>query len=62
MLYIEATQTVITNATQRYIHPDTGIVYGGTDYSDPAKLAEIGAVPLRIEQPDTGFDAETWEI
>ena len=61
MWYVPAAGTVITYG-QRYIHPDTGIVYGGTDYSDPAKLAEIGAVPLRIEQPDTGFDAETWEI
>ena len=61
MWYVPATDTVITYG-QRYIHPDTGIVYGGTDYQDPAKLAEIGAVPLRIEQPDTGFDAATWEI
>jgi len=62
MLYIEATNTVITDPGQRYTHPDTGEVYGGTDYNDPAKLAEIGAVPLRIEQPDTGFDTATWEI
>jgi len=59
--YVPATDTVLTYG-QRYTHPDTGEVYGGTDYNDPAKLAEIGAVPLRIEQPDTGFDAATWEI
>jgi len=62
MLYIEETNTVISSAAQRYIHPQTGEVYGGTDYDNPAKLAEIGAVPLRIEQPEEGFDALTWEI
>jgi hypothetical protein len=62
MLYIEATSTIITSPGEQYIHPVTGIVYGGTDYDNPVKLAEIGAVPLRVEQPTEGFDAATWEI
>ena len=62
MLYIEATSTIITSPGEQYIHPVTGIVYGGTDYDNPVKLAEIGAVPLRVEQPAEGFDAETWEV
>ncbi len=61
MLYVESTNTVISSG-ERYVHPVTGIVYGGTDYSDPTKLAEIGAVPLYVQQPDAGFDAETWEV
>jgi len=46
-LYVPATSTVIADYFQRYTHPATDIVYGGTDYDDPAKLAEIGAVQLR---------------
>ena len=61
MLYVESTNTVIS-AGERYIHPVTREVYGGTDYQNPAKLAEIGAVQLYVQQPDPGFDAETWEI
>jgi len=61
MLYVESTNTVIS-AGERYIHPVTGEVYGGTDYQDPVKLAEIGAVQLYVQQPDPGFDATTWEI
>jgi len=61
MLYVESTKTVISSG-ERYIHPVTGIVYGGTDYQDPVKLAEIGAVQLYVQQPDAGFDATTWEI
>jgi hypothetical protein len=61
MLYVESTNTVIS-AGERYVHPVTGIVYGGTDYQDPVKLAEIGAVQLYVQQPDPGFDATTWEI
>ena len=56
MLYIEVTNTVITDPTQRYIHPVTGEVYGGTDYADPAKIAQIGAVPLRVLTPNAGLE------
>jgi hypothetical protein len=62
MFYIAETNTVISSAAQRYTHPQTAEIYGGTDYDNPAKLAEIGAVPLRVEQPEEGFDALTWEI
>lgn len=62
MLYIEATQTVITNATQRYIHPVTGEVYGGADYVDPAKIAQIGAVPLRVVAPTKGLEVVEWVV
>ena len=48
MLYVAATSTAILSPSQRYIHPQTGEVYGGSDYADAAKIAEIGAVPLRI--------------
>jgi len=61
MLYVESTKTVISSG-ERYVHPVTGEVYGGTDYQDPVKLAEIGAVQLYVQQPDPGFDATTWEI
>ena len=61
-IYVPASDTVITDYFQRYNHPVTGEVYGGTDYDNPVKLAEIGAVPLRVEQPAEGFDAETWEV
>ena len=56
MLYIEVTNTVITDPTQRYIHPVTGEVYGGTDYGDPAKIKQIGAVPLRVPAPTAGLE------
>ena len=60
-LYIPATQTIILSPTQRYVHPTSGEVYGGTDYSDPIKCAEIGAEPLTIEAAPEGYRALTWE-
>lgn len=60
-LYIPATQTIILSPTQRYVHPTSGEVYGGTDYSDAAKLAEIGAEPLTIEAASEGYRAMAWE-
>jgi hypothetical protein len=48
-LYISATNTIIRSVKERYIHPQTGEVYGNTDYADPKKLAEIGAIPLTEE-------------
>lgn len=62
MLYVEATNTVIENSQQQYTHPVTGIVYGGTDYSDPAKLEEIGAVPLRVATPTPGLSVVEWVV
>lgn len=62
MLYIPATNTIITNAQTRYVHPGTGVVYGRTDYEDPVKLAEIGAVPLRILTPVDGLPVVEWVI
>jgi hypothetical protein len=62
MLYIEATNTVITDPTQRYIHPDTGEVYGGADYGDAAKIAQIGAVPLRVVTPTEGLEVVEWLV
>ena len=62
MLYVPATNTVITDPTQRYIHPDTGEVYGGTDYDDVAKIAQIGAVPLRVLAPTAGLEVMEWVV
>lgn len=61
-IYVPATDTIIRDYGTRYTHPDTGIVYGSTDYDDPAKLAEIGAVALREDQPPAGYSAESWEV
>ena len=62
MLYIPSTQTIILSPSQRYTHPQTGEVYGGTDYDDPAKLAGIGAVPITIQEVASGHLATTWEV
>jgi len=62
MLYIEATSTIITSPGERYIHPVTGIVYGGTDYGNLVKLAEIGAVQLRILTPVEGLEIVEWVV
>jgi hypothetical protein len=61
-LYIAATDTIIRNASEKYVHPVTGEVYGRSDYENPAKLAEIGAVPLTEESVPEGFTASEWEI
>jgi len=61
-LYIEATETQIRDRKHRYTHPVTGEVYGGSDYDNPKKLAEIGAVPLRDQAPAKGKVAEGWDI
>jgi hypothetical protein len=61
MLYIPETQTIIRTAGERYSHPQTGEIYGGTDYSDPVKCAEIGAEPLTFEAASDGYRALTWE-
>ena len=61
-LYIAETKTEIRRKRDRYTHPETGEVYGGTDYLDPIKLAEMGAVSLRDEAPAEGMIADGWEI
>ena len=61
-LYIAATDTIIRSEATRYVHPVTNEVYGRSDYSDPVKLAEIGAVSLREIMPADGNTAEAWEI
>lgn len=61
-LYIASTNTILRSPRERYVHPITGETYGGTDYDNAAKLAEIGAVPLREEAPAAGFTAAAWEI
>jgi hypothetical protein len=60
-LYIPAAQVVIRSQGERYTHPVTGEVYGGTDYDNPTKLAEIGAEPITIEAVPEGYRALTWE-
>jgi hypothetical protein len=60
MLYVPATDTIIWSATQRYSHPQTGEVYGGTDYDNADKLAEIGAVPITVETVAAGYRAISW--
>ncbi len=41
--------TIIKSGRERWVHPQTGEVYGRGDYSNPTKLAEIGAIPLTEE-------------
>lgn len=55
-LYVPATSTVVLDYVTRYVHPVTGIVYGGTDYDDAGKLSEIGAVALRLVAPAPGLE------
>ena len=61
-LYVPATSTVIVEYFQRYTHPITDIVYGGTDFDNPVKLAEIGAVPLRALTPAAGLEIVEWVV
>lgn len=35
-------------------HPETGVVYGGTDFSTSAKLAELQAVPVTEASAGSG--------
>lgn len=52
-LYIPASDMIIRDPAYRYVHTN-GEVYGRTDYEDPAKLAEIGAVQLvEVDDPHT---------
>lgn len=61
-LYVPATDTVILDYVTRYTHPVTGEVYGGTDYDDPAKIAQIGAVSLRVLTPAEGLGIVEWVV
>jgi len=61
-IYVPASNTVITNYFQRYNHPVTGEVYGGADYDNGSKLAEIGAVPLRALTPAAGLEIVEWVV
>ena len=61
-LYVPSTKTQIRDKKHRYVHPTTREVYGGTDYDNPEKLAEIGAIPLTDEAPPSGYLADGWEI
>ena len=61
-LYIAASETIIRDPKHRYTHPTTGEVYGGTDYDDPTKCEEIGAIPLVMVDPQPGKVADGWEI
>jgi len=49
------------NAATVLTHPTTGEKYGGTDWSNAGKLAEVGAVDLRIENPPEDYVATGWE-
>jgi len=40
----------------------SGEVYGGSDFRDTLKLAELQAVPLRTQEPAEGNRALGWEI
>jgi hypothetical protein len=61
-LYIPATNTIIRDYAHRYIHPITAEVYGRGDYDDASKLAEIGAVPLIIQEVASEHIATAWEV
>jgi hypothetical protein len=58
-IYIPATGTIIRSYSERVVV--NGEVYGGTDYDNSFKLAEIGAVPITIEAATEGYRALTWE-
>jgi hypothetical protein len=45
-IYIPSTNTIIREYSTRYVHPDTGEVYGREDYYNAQKLLEIGAIPV----------------
>jgi hypothetical protein len=45
-LYIQSTDTLITDENQRYVHPVTNEVYGKSDYYDLNKRQEMGAIPV----------------
>lgn len=61
-LYVPTTKTEIRSKKHRYVHPTTGEVYGGTDYENPTKLAEIEAEPLRDEGAPKGYLVTSWRI
>jgi len=61
-IYVPASNTVITNYFQRYTHPVTGEVYGGADYDNGSKLAEIGAVPLRVMTHAADLEVVEWAV
>lgn len=61
-LYIAATDTIIRDPAHRYVHPTTGEVYGRSDWDNPQKRAEVGAVLLRESMPADGCTAESWEV
>jgi len=61
-LYIATDETVVRSRTQKWVHSTTKEVYGNTDWNRPEKLAEIGALPLRDEYPEAGYQADGWEI
>lgn len=57
-LYIPATNTIVRNSSEKCIHPRTGEVYGGSDYSRPDKVAEFGGVPLIAEEDQPHADGD----
>jgi len=61
-LFVPETSTVILDYVTRYTHPVTGEIYGGADYGDPAKIAQIGAVPLRVVAPTKGLEVVEWLV
>ena len=61
-LYICATDTIICDPAHRYVHPQTGEVYGGTDYANATKCAEIGAESLTVEAVPEGYRATAWTV
>jgi hypothetical protein len=61
-IYVVPTETTIRSKSERYVHPETGEVFGQGDYENPAKLEQIGAVFLRDENPPSGYKADGWEI
>jgi hypothetical protein len=50
--YSTVCQEEVTTGTRVLIHPVTGESYGGTDWLNDSKLAEIGAVPLTDDDGD----------
>jgi hypothetical protein len=47
--YASVTGQVIRDKATKVVHPTTGQVYGGTDFDDNAKCAQIGAWPVTTE-------------
>jgi hypothetical protein len=59
MFYSKLANKILTG---RVVHPITGEVYGGTDFDNPSKLAELEAEPITVETVPDGYRAVSWSV